>query len=252
VRSTCLALARAPVCCTEHSDVTLRARWTSRAIRLAGQILVEITQAIAIEATGLALFGLELSWIAWSALGTAQLIFGTMCAWGAWNAASTIYDPVGATRPEVDEATRRGPARIFNDVAQSEALRRAGVRPSKDHHVAFDPSVGIGASLVFNREDKWIVVYVRAQSRKIDGSDGWAIYSFAQISTNVRYGQVSGTWRIVYRRNSGRNGCWRGCTLSVECAVRYRIAEVVVSKGIRIRYVNHFIDSALQDSNRQI
>jgi hypothetical protein len=54
-----LALARAFVCCAENSDVSLRARRTKLATRLALQFLVEIAQAVAADAAKLPWLGLE-------------------------------------------------------------------------------------------------------------------------------------------------------------------------------------------------
>ena len=56
---TCLALARAFVRCAENADVSLRARRTSEATRLAVQLLVEIAEPIADDAAGLPALGLE-------------------------------------------------------------------------------------------------------------------------------------------------------------------------------------------------
>ena len=58
---TCLALARAPVLRVENAEVSLRARWTSRAIGLALELLVEIAQNITAYAAELALVGLEVT-----------------------------------------------------------------------------------------------------------------------------------------------------------------------------------------------
>ena len=59
---TFLALARAPVCCTEHSDVTLRVLCTCRARGLTGPLLVEVPKAVAVDATELPHFGLEVTY----------------------------------------------------------------------------------------------------------------------------------------------------------------------------------------------
>ena len=60
---TFLALARAPVCCTEHSDVTLRVLCTSFARGLSGRLLVEaFAEAVAVDAAELSLFGLEVAY----------------------------------------------------------------------------------------------------------------------------------------------------------------------------------------------
>ena len=59
---TFLALARAPVCGTEHSEITLRALCTCRARGLSGPLLVEVPKAIAVDATELPHFGLEVTY----------------------------------------------------------------------------------------------------------------------------------------------------------------------------------------------
>ena len=59
---TFLALARAPVCGTEHSEITLRALCTCRARGLSGPLLVEVPKAIAVDATELPNFGLEVTY----------------------------------------------------------------------------------------------------------------------------------------------------------------------------------------------
>ncbi len=92
---TWLALACAAVGSTQHSHVPPGILSTLLARRLTGLILVEIAQVVAVDATVLARFGLELAWIAWSALRMAEFIFCFgICARGAWNAASAIYDPI--------------------------------------------------------------------------------------------------------------------------------------------------------------
>ncbi len=59
---TFLALARAPVCCTEHSEISLGVLCTCRARCLTGPVLVEVPKAVAVDATELPNFGLEVTY----------------------------------------------------------------------------------------------------------------------------------------------------------------------------------------------
>ena len=59
---TFLALAGAPVYCTEHSEISLGVLCTCRARCLTGPLLVEVPKAIAVDATELPNFGLEVTY----------------------------------------------------------------------------------------------------------------------------------------------------------------------------------------------
>ena len=73
----------------------------------------------------------------------------------------------------------RGHVGVLNTVAQSKALMSCvweacgNTRPSNEHRVAFDPRNHLGPLRLLDREDKGIIVNVRAQQeRSKDATSG--------------------------------------------------------------------------------
>jgi hypothetical protein len=98
---------------------------------------------------------------------------------------------------------------VLNTVAQSKALMSCvweacgNTCPSNEHRVAFDPRnhLRLGPLRLLDREDKGIIVNVRAQQeRSKDATSGPYNYntlSPVHVRTDVGYGLVTGDRRVV-------------------------------------------------------